>query len=421
MKVYIAPKEDLKVNKMIHTFFPFFRKNKRKIITWILLVFLSMVCCSISDFNSKEAAFENFCSTITNYSKNSKYRHINFSLFPKENRDGYSSMRNFYAHNNFTYNNANTTRMNYLSINANLYPTFKISTGADEVYNPISLLSPRVMSVNERNDFFYMDVLKIKTYYKPNNNNKDIIFCYISDKYAKTLLNEWKLDDQSQLLGKYLYTSYQIDAIERKEKMMITNIFYSEELDAPYYHNLYDNFVISYLLNYRDIHGMGISIDLAHTFALNQAVFYSVEDSIFSKTMDFSFINGREKKQRINQALNDEYIKYLSYQSRITKSQKYTVITISLLCYLFSQFILMSLIDRFPDESFSERKRLSFGFAAILYIIFSFLYLLYEYVLNKFVLITSKIYMNLLIMIVIIYVMSLMIMFINRRMRGKTK
>lgn len=420
MKTHLKIDFDLQIKKKeeFKTMLSFLKKEKKSFLIWFISLLLALICYSINDINSKESAFENFYTLVTKVSKDSQYNHNNFTIFPTEERDSFTTLRQFFNENEFTYSSSKTSCMNYLSINSNIKPFFKVTFDEQLNYEPISVISPKTMSIKERNDVFSMSSLRVQTYY-PAKNDKEVLFCYISDIYAQTLMKEMHLEEQSELLGKYLYLSYKIDSVQKNEKLMITNIYYACEQDASYYSSVYGNFIITYLLNHRNIKGMGLSIDLSRSLAQNKHVFSSVEKMIIDDNMGFTFASEYKKGERTNRALIKAYTSYLCFKEGKSNFQKNFFFSMMLICYSFSLFEAVRLFDKFAKKNESNSKFFYSCFFAILFCIYVLLYGTYKVILSKYFMISSTIFSNWFLMLCTLYIVILVISMINKRVRGK--
>ena len=171
-----------------------------------------------------------------------------------------------------------------------------------------------------------------------------------------------------------------------EKNFMITNVYDSNYIDAPYLKSIFDNFVISYFLYSNNIDGLSLSIDFSHSVVQNQVAFSAIEPLLFDEKITFSFIKNSNYQDLYNHDLKKEVMRYLTYNEKANQSIQtiYAVVTIA--AYLASLFFTSKYSENIQPNNWKKGSCFIF---LHLYIIFSFCYLLMKYIFNDIIFVTN--------------------------------
>ena len=387
MKITFNSSIDWKKENIKEEINGFFPKKKRYYFLWLLCIILSLLFSSLYNATTKIAYKERCYTKITDVSYENDYQQQNMLLYDENNsKEGYKTLRQAFRENELFSSGNSVSCLNYLAVSSR-------KTGSINVKYPngtsqkISMLTPKSMGSYKKTDgTIRMYSLRIKLLFEPKPELSSSSSCFISEEYANYLLGVLSLNQIENLLGHELKLQYLANGKMEEKNFMITNVYDSNYIDAPYLKSIFDNFVISYFLYSNNIDGLSLSIDFSHSVVQNQVAFSAIEPLLFDEKITFSFIKNSNYQDLYNHDLKKEVMRYLTYNEKANQNIQtiYAVVTIA--SYLASLFFTSKYSENIQPNNWKKGSCFIF---LHLYIIFSFCYLLMKYIFNDIIFVTN--------------------------------
>ena len=347
------------------TLLHFLRKQWLSLTVWFITLVGSLVCFAMAETTRNSFAFENLYTSVTQVANARDAKIQNLTLSDDESNFDYMEFRSFVSRYD-QHNKRGFPFSCFLSVSPSLNSeSFRISSDGGKSLMEKTLISPKTFDMYENADGTYtMYCLPIKVLYSTFNLNNGGTFCVISNTYARQLMDEWNIENMQDLLGRNLDTYFTVNGGSKTHlPMYIGNIYHSTSKGAGYIQNVFDDFILAYTLNSRNVDYTNLTFLLGDSIIRNHTSLTMIFEQFSVGRFNYRFLN--EKNSEIGYInLNQKLYDYVHFSG--DNQTKYIGCLVGMgVCFLCSSFFLAKLsINNTHDKLLSHRR-----FARMIFII----------------------------------------------------